>query len=61
MPPQASGTGRGAPAYRDAVADDPQNWVAWLHLAQVARGAERAAAYRRVHELNPREEGLPGE
>lgn len=48
-------------AYRDAVAEDPRNWVAWLRLAQVARGAERAAAYDRVHELNPREEGLPGE
>jgi O-antigen ligase len=48
-------------AYRDAVATDPRNWVAWLHLAQVARGSERAAAYDRVHELNPREEGVPGE
>jgi O-antigen ligase len=48
-------------AYRDAVADDPNNWVAWLRLAQVARGTERAAAYDRVRELNPREEGLPGE
>ena len=48
-------------AYREAVATDPQNWVAWLRLAQVARGPERAAAYRRVHELNPLEEGLPGE
>ena len=48
-------------AYRDAVAADPNNWVTWLRLAQVARGSERAAAYDRVHELNPREEGLPGE
>ena len=48
-------------AYRDAVERDPRNWVAWLRLAQVARGAERAAAYDRVRELNPREEGLPGE
>jgi O-antigen ligase len=48
-------------AYRDAVADDPNNWVAWLRLAQVARGSERAAAYDRVRELNPREKGLPGE
>lgn len=47
--------------YRNAVAADPENWVAWLHLAQVAGGAERSAAYRRVHELNPREEGLPGQ
>ena len=23
-------------AYRDAVAKDPENWVTWLHLAQVA-------------------------
>jgi len=48
-------------AYRSAVDTDPRNWVAWLHLAQVARGAERAAAYERVRELNPREEGLPGD
>ncbi len=47
--------------YREAVAQDPRNWVAWLHLAQVARGAERAAAYDRVRELNPRDEDLPGE
>jgi hypothetical protein len=57
-----SGDRRGAlHAYRDAVATDPRSWVAWLHLAQVARGAERAAAYNRVRELNPLEEGLPGE
>jgi hypothetical protein len=48
-------------AYRDAVAADPNNWVTWLRLAQVARGSERAAAYDRVRELNPREESLPGE
>ena len=48
-------------SYRAAVEADPRNWVAWLHLAQVSRGAERAAAYRRVRELNPREPGLPGE
>jgi len=47
-------------AYRDAVATDPDNWSAWLRLAQVARGAERAAAYARVHELNPLDENLPG-
>ncbi len=47
--------------YRDAVDADPRSWVAWLHLAQVAGGAERSAAYRRVQELNPREEGLPGQ
>ena len=40
-------------AYRDAVETDPRNWVAWLRLAQVARGAESDAAYERVHELNP--------
>jgi O-Antigen ligase len=48
-------------AYRAAVASDRSNWVAWLRLAQVARGSERAAAYDRVRQLNPREEGLPGE
>lgn len=48
-------------AYRDAVDRDPRNWVAWLRLAQVASGAERGAAYDRVHQLNPREQGLPGE
>jgi len=47
--------------YRKAVAKDPQNWVAWLRVAQVARGSERREAYARVRELNPREEGLPGE
>lgn len=48
-------------AYRDAIAKDPENWVAWLRLAQVANGSERAEAYDRVRELNPLEEGLPGE
>jgi O-antigen ligase len=48
-------------AYRDAVATDGKNWVAWLRLAQVAAGRERARAYVRVHELNPREGALPGE
>ena len=48
-------------AYRDAVEKDPRNWVAWLRVAQVARGAESDAAYNRVRELNPREKGLPGE
>ena len=47
--------------YRRAVDIDEMNWVAWLRLAQVARGAERRAAYARVHELNPRERDLPGE
>ena len=48
-------------AYRQAAATDPRNWVVWLRLAQVARGAERSAAYDRVHRLNPLEKGLPGE
>jgi hypothetical protein len=48
-------------AYRDAVEKNPRSWAAWLRLAQVLRGAERNAAYDRVHQLNPREEGLPGE
>jgi O-antigen ligase len=47
--------------YRDAVATDPHSWVAWLRVAQVALGPERAEAYQRVRQLNPREEGLPGE
>jgi O-antigen ligase len=48
-------------AYRDAVETDPRNWVAWLRVAQVASGSERAQAYARVRELNPREGTLPGE
>jgi hypothetical protein len=59
----AAGLGDRAEAlgnYRDAVDADPRSWVAWLHVAQVARGAERTAAYWWVRELNPREEGLPG-
>ena len=48
-------------AYADAVATDPRRWIAWLQLAQVVRGAERRAAYDRVRQLNPRQEGLPGE
>jgi O-antigen ligase len=60
----AAGLGDRAEAlrnYRAAVDADPRSWVAWLHVAQVARGAERSAAYRRVRELNPRETGLPGD
>ena len=41
-------------AYRDAVDADPRDWIAWLRIAQVARGAESDAAYDRVRELNPR-------
>lgn len=48
-------------AYRDAVAADGRNWVAWLRLAQVASGDERERAYEKVRALNPREEALPGE
>ena len=48
-------------AYSDAVATDPRRWIAWLQLAQVARGAEKRAAYDRVRQLNPRQEALPGE
>ncbi len=48
-------------ASREAVEKDPRNWLAWLRLAQVARGVESDAAYDRVRELNPRVEGLPGE
>ena len=47
-------------AYRDAVEIDPRNWVAWLRLARVARGAERDAANDRVRELNPADPS-PGE
>ena len=60
----AAGLGDRASAlsvYRDAVRSDPANWVAWLRLAQVARGDERAAAYEMVRRLNPLEENLPGE
>lgn len=48
-------------AYRDAVATDEREWVAWLRLAQVADGRERAQAYATVRRLNPREGALPGE
>jgi len=48
-------------SYRKATTIDPPSWVAWLRLAQVARGPERAAAYRKVRQLNPLEKGLPGE
>ena len=48
-------------ASREAVEKDPRNWLAWLRLAQVARGVESDAAYDRVRELNPLVEGLPGE
>jgi len=48
-------------SYRKATTIDPLSWVAWLRLAQVARGPERAAAYRRFRELDPLEEGVPGE
>jgi O-antigen ligase len=48
-------------AYRDAVEMDPRRWIAWLRIARVARGAESDAAHDRVRQLNPREEGLPGE
>ena len=48
-------------AYRQAIDLDDQNWVSWLRLAQVARGAERRAAFARVRELNALEGDLPGE
>lgn len=48
-------------AFRDATATDPENWVVWLRLAQVAEGDERRQAYARVRDLNPREGDLPGE
>ncbi len=48
-------------ASREAIEKDPRNWLAWLRLAQVARGVESDAAYDRVHELNPLVKGLPGE
>jgi hypothetical protein len=46
-------------AYRDAVEADPRDWIAWLRIARVARGAESDAAYDRVRELNPRGTGEP--
>jgi tetratricopeptide (TPR) repeat protein len=53
--------GRALQEYRRAVDMDRQNWVLWLRLGQVARGAERRRAYERVHQLNPRERDLPGQ
>jgi O-antigen ligase len=47
-------------AYRAAVDADPRDWIAWLRIARVARGAESDAAYDRVRELNPRGTGEPG-
>jgi O-Antigen ligase/Tetratricopeptide repeat len=38
---------------RDALSQDPQDWELWFNLAAASRGAERAAALRRAHELNP--------
>jgi O-antigen ligase len=38
---------------RDALAQDPQDWELWFNLAAASRGAERVAALRRAHELNP--------
>jgi tetratricopeptide (TPR) repeat protein len=52
---------RAVEQYRLAVEANRRNWIAWLRLGQVARGAERRAAYERVHELNPLERDLPGE
>jgi hypothetical protein len=60
----AAGAGdreRALEEYRQAVKVDGRNWAVWLRLGQVARGAERRAAYKRVHELNPQEQDLPGE
>jgi len=48
-------------AYRRAVDMDGESWVAWVRLAQVARGAERRGAYERARELNPRAPEFPGE
>ena len=48
-------------AYRDAVAKDSENWIAWLRVAQVSSGPQRAVAYERVRRLNPLERELPGE
>ena len=38
---------------RDALAEDPHNWELWFNLAAASKGAERTAALRRAHELNP--------
>jgi len=46
-------------AYRRALDRAPDNWVVWLRLAEVARGQQSVRAYRRVHQLNPLEQGLP--
>jgi O-antigen ligase len=58
----AAGLGdrRGAvAAYRDALERAPDNFAVWLRVAKVSRGRTSVAAYRRVHELNPFETGLP--
>ena len=41
-------------ALRIAVRRDPSSWQAWYELAVVAQGAERKAAARKAHALNPR-------
>jgi O-antigen ligase len=39
--------------FRHALDDDPGSWDAWLDLALVTRGEERARALKRAVELNP--------
>ncbi len=58
----AAGLGdrRGAiAAYGRALDRAPNNWRIWFRLAEVSQGAQRVRAYRRVHELNPFQAGLP--
>jgi len=40
-------------AYRQAVRKDPRNWLLWLDLLSVSKGAERTHALAQLVELNP--------
>jgi hypothetical protein len=39
--------------FREAIEREPRDFELWLGLARATDGAERAAALRRAHELNP--------
>jgi O-Antigen ligase len=61
---EAGRRGAAVHAAREATARGPQDWTAWLTLADAERAAgQRAAALtarRRAHELNPKEVQLRG-